>query len=99
MKNWNSLDPEEKRKIWKYLEEYFFNYILLKERIKQRYQYPTHDNVFTGKYVYPHILSQTIESTIHNLNEKFKYKSFAGRFLEERSLISACFDFYDIFQT
>ena len=98
IKNWSIISNEEKKKIWKYLEDFFFNYETLILNIKNRHQFPLHNDVFSNKYIYPHLLKNNIENTINYLNEKCKQKSYADKYLENWDSLSACLDFYNIFQ-
>lgn len=80
------------------MDNYFFNYPTLEQRVDSRMQVPFH-GVFNSKYVYSHILQDIIEASIRDLNEKYKYNSYAKKYLKSKTPVSACFDFYDIFHT
>jgi len=98
LRNWNSLDDDEKYKIWKYLEEWFFLGIdtdILIEYIfrgtkKSRYK-------FYGEYPENKKKEKRIYFSIKALNDEHKAKSYAKSFLEDKTLDSACHDFYEIF--
>lgn len=93
IRKWNSLTQDEKYKIWQYLYQwYFFNI------------YPRDENNFSPLECsnYNFILNEgankhRIINSIAELNEKFKARSYASKYLENPSLNSACFDFYNIF--
>lgn len=98
-RNWNSLKEDEKYKIWKYLEKYFFD-----KDIKTKYQ------DWGGKSYYYRFYGKVnsdqqkrkrrrISISIEALNRMYKAKSYARNFLENGTLNSACCDFYEIFVT
>ena len=74
MRSWDELSAEEKKKIWKYIEEWFF-YIDDKEynRSTERHEYE-----FPNKGVYfdKHTFSLFIQAAIHKLNETYKHKTY-----------------------
>lgn len=96
IRNWGSLWKDEKEKIWKYLEKYFFNNDIFIYRINTRYS-EIFTNVFSNFIMYEHILKEIIQDTIYNLNEMYKVKSYAKNYLKEKSLENACIDFFSIF--
>lgn len=87
-RKWDSLSEDEKYKIWKYLEFYFFN----KDRIEDYVDYYYKFFGDEGKDE-----TERIFDSIRILNDKFKARSYAKNFLENGSLNSACYDFYEIF--
>lgn len=92
-RNWNSLNKDEKYKIWKYLEFYFFDKDIeteYKRGIKQ-YSYKFHENSKAQKQV-------RIIRSIKALNQRYKARSYAKNFLDHRSPNSACSDFWEIFE-
>lgn len=94
-RNWNSLSQDEKYKIWKYLEFYFFDSDI-------KIEYDSYGNKetyfkFYGEYSEKNLKKNRILFSILLLNRKYKAKSYAKKFLENASLISACRDFYEIF--
>ena len=97
LRSWNSLSSDEKYKIWKYLEWYFFD-----KDIKTKYKgyYPLrkiHYYKFFGEPQENEKKKKRIYFSIADLNHKYKAKSYAKNFLEDNTLNSACHDFYEIF--
>ena len=97
LRSWNSLSSDEKYKIWKYLEWYFFD-----KDIKTKYKgyYPLrkiHYYKFFGEPPENEKKKKRIYFSIADLNHKYKAKSYAKNFLEDNTLNSACHDFYEIF--
>ena len=93
LRNWNDLNSDDKCKIWKFLEEeYFFNFDkqILWYNGKKEYS-------FSWKDWRQNFLKKIIEETVSSLNENFKFKSFGKRYLRDKTLNSACLDFYEIF--
>ncbi len=91
-RSWNSLSEDEKYKIWKYLESYFFNKDIRKERYTENYY------EFYEKYQEEREQKQKrIHLTIYALNHKYKAQTYARNFLEDSTLNSSCHDFYEIF--
>lgn len=97
-RNWDALSDDEKYKIWKYLEFYFFDKDL-RENYNHRY-------ANSGGYYYEFFGNDEEDEKVKReriiysmvvLNNKFKARSYAKNFLEDRSLNSACRDFYEIF--
>ncbi len=98
-RNWNTLNKDEKYKIWKYLEFYFFD-----KDIKT-----TYNSIGTKQFFYRFDVEKysnererkedRISISIRSLNHKYKAKSYATSFLEYGTLNSACSDFYEIFVT
>lgn len=90
---WNSLDENDKYKIWKFMEKYFFNF----EQREHNYSKNTDEYLFYWHVHYKDQLKYRIESCIYLLNEKYKSKSFASDYLRNNTLNNACSDFYAIF--
>ena len=95
LRNWDSLSEDEKYKIWKYLELYFFD-----KDPRINYKHPYADS----KGNYYEFLGNDKEDkrkrilySIRILDGKFKVKSYARNYLENKNLNSACIDFYKIF--
>jgi len=94
-RNWDYLSENEKYKIWKYLEFYFFD----KDPIKD-FNNSLSDS---GGYYYKFFEDdegtkrERIILSVAALNNKFKAKSYAKNFLENGDFNSACKDFYEIF--
>lgn len=94
LRSWNSLSNDEKYKIWKYLEWYFFD-----KDIKTKY-YPSrevHYYKFFGESPENEKKKERIYISIMALNHEYKAKSYARNFLENNTLNSACYDFHEIF--
>ncbi len=94
LRSWNNLPPDEKSKIWYYLERYFFNRDLSKKysmmgEVTERY------HEFYGDL--KEYKQKAVHTAILYLNEAYKAKSYAENFLENPNLNSACLDFYNIF--
>lgn len=89
-RDWNSLSEDEKYKIWKYLEFYFFD-----KDVKSEYRGIYYE--FYGEDWEEEQKSERIFFSIKGLNYKYKAKSYAGNFLENGTLNSACHDFNEIF--
>lgn len=97
MRSWDSLSPEEKYKIWKYLEEHFFD-----KNVKHEWADPDADSngyyyVFFGEYFEKGKRKRAVHGSISALNYLYKAKSYATSFLESPLLTSACADFYRIY--
>lgn len=91
-RNWDSLSEDEKYKIWKYLESYFFDKDIKEELLpdafgNKSYFYDFHNYNAKNRILY----------SIKSLNDLFKVNSYGKYFLEHPDLNSACADFYDIF--
>ncbi|MFZ3073508.1 MAG: hypothetical protein WA093_00020 [Minisyncoccales bacterium] len=98
LRSWNQLSSEEKHRIWKYLEDYFFC-----STKRRNYNNPERDK--NGDFYYfsddcggLQTKQKRILMSIYVLNHKFKAKSFARNYLEKPSLDSACLDFLSIFE-
>lgn len=95
LRSWDELSAEEKKKIWKYIEEWFF-YIDDKEynRSTERHEYE-----FPSKGVYfdKHTFSLFIQASIHKLNETYKHKTYWAYYIKWKDSYSACLDFIEIF--
>lgn len=94
-RNWNSLGKDEKDKIWKYLEYYFFD-----KDIKTSYDnFRNKKNYyeFYGEYQEKEQKQNRVLYSIADLNARYKAKSYAKNFLEYNNLNSVCHDFYEIF--
>ncbi|MCK5122773.1 MAG: hypothetical protein KAQ87_01325 [Candidatus Pacebacteria bacterium] len=96
LRNWNDLTAEEKNKIWHYLDWYFFgaqikeHYGMMGDVEKEFYE-------FYGDHEEKECKRNTINMTIIYINENSKAKSFAGTYLKNPNLNTACHDFYNIF--
>ncbi len=93
LRSWNNLESDEKYKIWKFLEEYFFNI----EQIENTWYKREKEYLFYGNDWYKKELKERIKHSIYFLNEKYKHKSYASKYLKDDTLNNACEDFYDIF--
>lgn len=95
-REWDSLNHEEKYKIWKNLEEYFFD-----KEIKVKYgmagDVDERFYAFYGDYAEQEYKKKRIFHSIYGLNFRYKVKSYAKNYLEKPDLNSACLDFYNIF--
>lgn len=89
-RNWGSLSEDEKYKIWKHLEAYFFDKNIKKAYDGNYYEFYGHHSEIKQKQL-------RIYVSIGDLNDKYKVKSYAENFLEHEVLNSACQDFYKIF--
>jgi hypothetical protein len=95
LRNWDSLSNDEKYKIWKYLELYFFD-----KDIRTKYSFEGTKKSyykFYGEYPENEKKKKRIYISIMVLNHRYKVKSYAKNFLENNTLNSACHDFYEIF--
>lgn len=94
LRSWNVLSPDEKYKIWKYLEEYFFD-----RGICNTYEnnYERILKYFFGSNQEKQQKSGRIFLSIVRLNEGYKMQSYAKNFLEKKSYVNAATDFYNIF--
>jgi hypothetical protein len=96
LRSWDDLSSEEKQKIWHYLVWYFFDAQIVKRHgvmggVENRFY------KFYGEYREQEYKQKTIELSILYLNENYKAKSFAGTYLKNPNLNTACYDFYNIF--
>lgn len=96
LRNWNNLSGEEKNKIWHYLILYFFDAQIKEQygmvgRVEKRFY------EFYGESREKEYKQKTVHKTILYINENFKARSFADTYLENPSLNTACYDFYNIF--
>lgn len=94
-RKWNSLTEDEKYKIWKYLEYNFFD-----KDIRTEYDHFGNKKnyyEFYGEYSESKQKKERIFDSIVILNHKYKAKNYARNFLENETLNSACYDFYEIF--
>jgi hypothetical protein len=105
-RNWDSLSKDEKYKIWKYLEFYFFgkdprrNYNNLYANFEgYYYKFFGDDEDYYYKFFRDdeEAKRKRIVNSVMILNDKFKARSYAKNFLENSSFNSACRDFYEIF--
>jgi hypothetical protein len=99
-RSWNILAESDKRKIWKYLQpKYFFN------PTPQFNSYSPYRNnndycfEFDENYLSTDAKQVIIASTIDDLNNFYKAKSFGKKFLENKTYFNSCVDFYSIFMT
>lgn len=103
-RNWGAFSSDEKAKIWKYLQNYFFD----KDK-KKDFNNPKSDSAgyyyeFFGEGEYENWRDQDEEAkrlriirVIIHLNSEYKSQSYARDYLETSSFNSACSDFYKIF--
>ena len=92
MRSWNDLDSDDKLKIWKYLEHLFFN----KDKKIGNYDGQEYDGYWEKWEIQQRQLC--IGISIISLNERYKHYSYGKRTLQERNIINACDDFFDLFQ-
>lgn len=97
MKSWDDLTLEEKEKIWKFLEKYFFNYNQLQDLLNKRNLDNYIDEIFGENFINKYKLEEIIQIVIFTINEKYKYNTYAEKYHKDPILLNACFDFYDIF--
>ncbi len=92
MRSWNDLSSDEKYKIWKFLEYFFFN-------LEKRVQHYSEDTSykFSGENWETSIFKNRIITSILAINENFKHKVFWSRYLTDSNLDNACLDFHEIF--
>lgn len=95
IRNWDSLNKDEKYKIWKYLESFFFKTSIsfsIDDYYNGKIQFYDDPWISNGTY------KQTrIENTILLLNDMYKAQSYARNYLEYPILENACYDFFNIF--
>lgn len=84
---WNILSKDEKYKVWKYLDVHFFD-----RSSKGRDGYE-----FYGDYSEKGKRQERILIAIHTLNDAYKARSYAKKFLESSDIDNACEDFFQIF--
>lgn len=97
IRSWDFLNKVEKEKIWKYLEEYFFN---KDKKIYKRMESPYWERIYNYEFSKTFnviSVSEIISHTIYSLNQKYKSKSYWINFLKNQTLLNACNDFYNIF--
>lgn len=96
LRTWDKLSPDERKSVWKYLEGYFFD-------CTPRYDFlpaPFDPEMYFDFSPDPNgIKPARIVFAISELNNRYKAKGYAKAFLQNRSLVSACLDFYSIFIT
>ena len=88
-RNWDSLNEEEKYKIWKYLKTHFFN-----NKIKIGHENNNYEFYKDGS---EEVKKDGILYSIILLNRMYKAKSYGEKYLEDETFSSACHDFYEIF--
>jgi hypothetical protein len=96
-RSWDDLSKDDKYRIWKYLEWYFF------EKDESTKDFFYEDKKCNYKFLGDHgeaekKIERIIDSVTY-LNLKHKSKSYAYHFLEDKKFNSACRDFYEIFST
>lgn len=96
LRSWKNLKPEEKERIWHYMDWYFFDAQIKEERgmmgyVEKRYY------EFYGEHKEKEYKQKTIHRSILFLNESYKAKSFAESYLKNPCLNTACYDFHNIF--
>jgi len=75
VRSWNALGLEEKQKIWKYLEEYFFNKDKKIYKISEDpYRNPNYDYYFSN--IFGNNIQTIVRSSIYSLNQSYKTHSF-----------------------
>lgn len=92
---WDSLSEQEKYRIWKYLEIYFFD-------ANPKWSHNTYGG--TEKYFEffapnEHDKTQRIEIAINGMYHSYKAKNYTPKYLETGDNFAACTDFYSIFTT
>lgn len=92
MRSWNELSNDEKYKIWKFLEYFFFN---PEKRVQSYYEDASFE--FSGDDWEKNIFKNRVVTSIHFMNENYKHKAFWSRYLKDSNLNNACLDFHDIF--
>ncbi|MEO0132380.1 MAG: hypothetical protein ABIK73_05575 [candidate division WOR-3 bacterium] len=94
LRRWNNLSIGEKEKIWQYLKQYFFKWnpsVAYYVSVGARFQ-------FYGTTSEKQLKLKLIESSIKELNDKYKVNCYAPTYLENPELEeAACVDFYTIF--
>lgn len=96
LRNWGDLKPEEKQKIWHYLDWYFFD-AQIKEQYGMMGGVEKRFYEFYGEYREKEYKQKAIHKSILYLNENYKAKSFADSYLKNPNLNTACYDFHNIF--
>lgn len=96
-RGWGELPDEDKYKIWKYVEWYFFE----KDECYQAFDYGKRrcNYKFFGDYDEPNNKLTRVVDSVRFLNSRNKARSYARNFLEDSTFNSACKDFYEIFST
>ena len=97
LRSWGSLSEDEKYRIWKHLEFYFFD---KDKRHNYNHRYSDSEGnyyKFFGRDEQVDKKHNRILLSIMALNKKFKAYSYARNFLEDKAQNSACYDFYEIF--
>ncbi|GEM_PF-1414582 len=105
-RKWAVFSSDEKARVWKFLEKYFFDKDVKKD-FNHAYSDPAGNYYdFFGEGEYEQWRNEDeqakrlrILKVIGFLNDKYKFQSYARNFLEKSSFTSACSDFYKIFST
>lgn len=87
IRSWNTLSPDDKKRIWKYLEDVLFPTKLIEASENEWYQY----NLIGRR--------KSVAQAIFWLNKSFKVNGYASNFHFEETFESALNDFYQIFLT
>ncbi len=91
LRKWDDLSKDEKHRIWKHLEQYFFE-----PEIKEDHQYG-----WTKRYYEFSDKSGITQKRIHFciliFNRDFKAKNYTPNYLENSNINNACTDFRNIF--
>ncbi len=89
---WDNISEDEKKRIWRFLETYFFN-----EKIEGRIPFSNSEPYYEFTGSNQDELRKRINYSIQYMNHLYKVKNFTPKYLEEGTHFAACQDFYDIF--
>lgn len=89
LRDWDALSDDEKKRIWKYLQHYFFD-------PKTRHDYES--NLYF-LYDLDYKAQERVCFAVNQLSILYKQKNFANFYLEKKTDYAAASDFYSIFTT
>lgn len=89
LRDWDTLSNDEKKRIWKYLQCYFFD-------PKTRYDYQSNPYFV---YELDYKAEERVCFAVKQLSILYKQKNFAKFYLEKKTNYNAALDFYSIFIT
>lgn len=91
LRKWDELTTDEKHRIWKHLEQYFFEPEIIEE-----YKYGGSRSYYEFEDK-SGVTQRVIHLSIMLFNRDYKAKNYTSHYLENNSLTSACRDFREIF--
>lgn len=98
LRSWNELSKDEKYRVWKHLEEHFFDLTVKNDYNYNYSEFVDEDRLYYSFYGYNHKQKRIrVDVAIYSMYSNYKARNYAQNFLKKPTHFSACLDFYHIF--